>query len=127
MSNYKTSGNNDGNEDDTRHAFYTSSRYRTTETLVEDTDKRKHTLRSKGTDSHVLGSCKGRSNSKCVYEAMDKARSYALEYSRKVMDNEISWSFTAVTDSRSRVLNSDSGSSSARNQLKLDMFQKMFD
>ena len=90
ISNDKTSGNNDGNEDDTRHAFYTSSRYRTTETLVEDTDKRKHTLRSAGTDSHVLGSCKGRSNSKCVYEAMDKARSYALEYSRKVMDNEIS-------------------------------------
>jgi hypothetical protein len=46
MSNDKTSGNNDGNEDDTRHAFYTSSRYRTTEPLVEDTDKRKHTLRS---------------------------------------------------------------------------------
>jgi hypothetical protein len=60
MSNDKTSGNNDGNEDDTRHAFYTSSRYRTTEPLVEDTDKRKHTLRSAGTDSHVLGSCKGR-------------------------------------------------------------------
>ena len=58
---------------------------------------------------------------------MDKARSYALEYSRTVMDNEISGSFTAVTDSRSRVLNSDSGSSSARNQLKLDMFQKMFE
>ena len=56
---------------------------------------------------------------------MDKKLSYALEDSRKVMDNEISGSFTPVTDSRSRVLNSDSGSSSARNQLKLDMFQKM--
>ena len=108
-----------------RHAFYTSSCYRTTKPLLEDSDNRNNTLRSAGTDSHVHGSFKGHSNSKCVYEAMDKTRSYALENSRKVMDNEISGSFTPVTDSRSLVLNSDSGSSSARNQLKLDMFQKM--
>jgi len=43
----------------------------------------------------------------------------------KVVENEISGSFTPVTDSRSRVLNSDSGSSSVRNQLKLDIFKKM--
>ena len=218
-----TSGNNGGNEDDTRNAFYTSSRYRTTKPLFEDIDDRNITLRSPNPDSYVHGSLKSRSNSKCVYEAMDKTPSYAWEnprkvmeneisessspvitrtskFSRKVMDNEISessspvitrtskfsrkamvketsgsfspdtdarsrdlnfdsgsrgdgggeiqktWSPVSTRDkynynlnkssirvqgppvstiSRSRVLNSDYGSSSTRNQLKLDMFQKM--
>ena len=195
-----TSGNNGGNEDDTRNVFHTSSRYRTTKPLFEDIDDRNITLRSPDPDSYVHGSLKSRSNSKCVYEAMDKTPSYAWENPRKVMENEISessspvitrtskfsrkamvketsGSFSPVTDarsrdlnfdsgsrgdrggeiqktwspvstrdtynynlnkssirvqgppvstiSRSRVLNSDYGSSSTRNQLKLDMFQKM--
>jgi len=40
-------------------------------------------LRSAGTYSHVHKSLKGSSNSKCVCEAMDKTRSYALEGSGK--------------------------------------------
>jgi hypothetical protein len=65
-----TSGNNDGNEDDTRDAFYTSSRYRTTKPLLEDIDNRNNTLRSPDTDSYVHGSLKGTSYSKCVDETM---------------------------------------------------------
>jgi hypothetical protein len=41
-----TSGNNHGHEDDTRNAFHTSYRYRTTESLFEDIDDRNNTLRS---------------------------------------------------------------------------------
>jgi hypothetical protein len=59
-------GNNDGNEDDTRNTLYTSSRYRTTESLLEDTDNWNITLRSPNPDSYVHGSLKGGSNSKCV-------------------------------------------------------------
>ena len=91
-----TSGNNDGNEDDTRNALYTSSRYRTTESLFEDTDNWNITLRSPDPDSYVHGSLKGRSNSKCVYEAMDKTPSYAWENTRKGMENEISKSSSPV-------------------------------
>ena len=105
-----TSGNNDGNEDGTRNAFYTSSRYRTTKPLFEDIDDRNNTLRSQDTDSYVHGSLKGTSYSKCVDEAMDKTRSYVWEDSRKVMENEISGSSMHVTGTRSRDLNSDSGS-----------------
>jgi len=121
----KTSGNNGGNEDDTRNAFHTSSQHRTTEPLLEDTYDRNNTLRSPDADSYVHGSLKDSSNSKCVDKSMDKTRSYAWEDPREVMENEISASFTPVTDSRSRILNSDSGSSSVRNQLKLDIFKKM--
>jgi hypothetical protein len=45
-----TSGINDGNEDVTRNAFYTSSRYRTTKPLFEDIDNRNITLRSPDPD-----------------------------------------------------------------------------
>jgi hypothetical protein len=54
-----TSGNNDRHEDDRRNAFYTSSRYRTTESLLEDTDNWNITLRSSDPDSYVHGSLKG--------------------------------------------------------------------
>ena len=91
-----TSGSNDGNEDGTRNAFYTSSRYRTTELLLEDTDNWNITLRSPDPDSYVHGSLKSRSNSKCAYEAMDKTPSYAWENPRKVMENEISESSSPV-------------------------------
>ena len=91
-----TSGNNDGNKDYTMNAFSTSSKYRATEPLLEDTDNRNNTLRSADADSYVHGSLKGRSNSKCGYEAMDKRRSYAWENPRKVMDNEISESSSPV-------------------------------
>jgi hypothetical protein len=50
-----TSGNNDGNEDGTKNAFYTSSRYRTTKPLFEDIDNRNITLRSPDPDSYVHG------------------------------------------------------------------------
>ena len=107
-----TSGSNDGNEDDTRNAFYTSSRYRTTESLFEDIDDRKNTLRSPDIDSYVHGSLKGSSNSKCVDEAMDTTRSFprTSKYSRKVMENETSGSSLFVTGAGSRDLNSNSGS-----------------
>jgi hypothetical protein len=62
-------------EDGTKNAFYTSSRYRTTELLLEDTDNWNITSRSPDAYSYVHGSLKGRSNSKCVYEAMDKTPS----------------------------------------------------
>ena len=91
-----TSGNNGGNEDDTRNVFHTSSRYRTTKPLFEDIDDRNITLRSPDPDSYVHGSLKSRSNSKCVYEAMDKTPSYAWENPRKVMENEISESSSPV-------------------------------
>jgi hypothetical protein len=91
-----TSGNNGGNEDGTRNALYTSSRYRTTEHLFEDIDDRNITLRSPDADSYVQGSLKSRSNSKCVYEAMDKTPSHACENPRKVMENEISESSSPV-------------------------------
>jgi hypothetical protein len=103
-----TSGNNDGNEDDRRNALYTSSRYRTTESLLEDTDNRNKTLRSPDTDSYVHGSLKGTSYSKCVDEAMDKTRSFPR--TRKVMENETSGSSLFVTGAGSRDLNSNSGS-----------------
>jgi hypothetical protein len=41
---------------------------------------------------------------------MDKTRSYAWEDSRKVMENEISGTSIPVTGTRSRDLDSDSGS-----------------
>jgi hypothetical protein len=44
MSTDKTSGNNGGNEDDARNAFYTSSQWRTVEHLIEDTYNRNNTL-----------------------------------------------------------------------------------
>ena len=81
-----TSGCNDGNVDGTRNAFYSSSRYRTTAPLLEDIDNRNNTLRSPNTDSYLHESLKGRSNSKYVYEAMEKTPSYAWENPRKVMD-----------------------------------------
>ena len=102
-----TSGYNGGNEDDTRNAFYTSSRYRTTETLLEDTDNRNNTLRSPDTDSYVHRSLKGTSYSKCVDEAMDKTRSFPR--TRKIMENETSGSSLFVTGAGSRDLNSNSG------------------
>jgi hypothetical protein len=107
-----TSGYNGGNEDDTRNAFYTSSRYRTTETLLEDTDNRNNTLRSPDTDSYVHRSLKGTSYSKCVDKAMDKTCNFTCtsKFSRKVMDNEISGSSSAGTGDGSRNLNYDSGS-----------------
>jgi hypothetical protein len=58
-----TSGNNDGNEDGTKNAFYTSSRYRRTEILLKDIDNTNNTLRSPDTDSYVHGSLKGTSYS----------------------------------------------------------------
>ena len=67
-------------------------------------------MRSPDTDSYVHGSLKGTSYSKCVDEAMDKARSYEWEDSRKGMENEISASSIPVTGTRSRDLNSNSGS-----------------
>jgi hypothetical protein len=62
MSNDTTSGNNGGNEDDTKHALYTSSKYRTPKPLLEDTDNRNNTLQSPNTDSYAHGSLKGSSN-----------------------------------------------------------------
>jgi hypothetical protein len=89
-----TSGNNDGHEDDTRNAFHTSYRYRTTESLLEDIDNRNNILRSPDTYSYAHGSLKGSSYSKCVDEAMDKTCNFTCtsKFSRKVMDNEISGS-----------------------------------
>jgi hypothetical protein len=107
-----TSGSNDGHEDDTRKAFHTSYRYRTTESLFEDIDDRNNTLRSPDIDSYVHVSFKGSSNSKCVDEAMDKTCNFTCisKFSRKVMDNEISGSSSAGTGDGSRNLNYDSGS-----------------
>ena len=68
-----TSGSNDGNEDVTRNAFYTSSRYRTTKPLLKETDNWNITSRSPNAYSYVHG----RSNSKYEYETMDKTPSYA--------------------------------------------------
>jgi hypothetical protein len=45
-----TSGKNDRNEDNTRNAFYTSSRFRAAKTLLEDTNNRNNTLISPDTD-----------------------------------------------------------------------------
>ena len=56
---------------------------------------------------------------------MNKTRYFTRADSKQVVENKISGSLIHVTDSRSRVLNSDSGSSSTRNQLKLDMIKKM--
>ena len=56
---------------------------------------------------------------------MDKTRYFTRADSKQVVENKISGSFTHATDSRSRVSNSDSGSSSTRNQLKPEMIKKM--
>ena len=107
-----TSGKNDRNEDNTRNAFYVSYRYRTAKPLLEDTNNRNNTLISPDTDSYVHGRLDCSSNSKCVEERMDKARSFprASKYSRKVMEEETSGSFSSVTGAESRDLNSGSGS-----------------
>jgi hypothetical protein len=108
MSKDKTSGNNGRNEDDTRNAFNPISRWRKTEHLFEDTDNRNNTLISPGRFTFTR-SLKGSSNSQCVYEAMDKTRSYAWENPRKVMEDEISGLFSPVTGARSHDLNLNFG------------------
>ena len=84
-----------------------------------------NTLRSPDTNSYVHGSLKGSSNCKCVDESLDKIRYFTRTDSKQIVENKTSGSFTPVTDSISRVLNSDSGSSSTCNQLKVDMIKKM--
>ena len=103
-----TSSNNGSNEDDTRNAVHTTSRWRTAEHLFENTDVRNNTFISPGRFTFTR-SLKGSSNSKCVYEAMDKTRSYAWENPRQVMEDEISGSCSPVTGSRSHDLNFDFG------------------
>jgi hypothetical protein len=56
-------------------------------------DDRNITLRSPDPDSYVHGRLKSHSNSKCVYEAMDKTPSYAWENPRKVIS---SWSCVSL-------------------------------
>ena len=56
---------------------------------------------------------------------MDKTRYFTRADSKQIVENKISGSFTHATDSRSRVSNSDSGSSSTRKQLKSEMIKKM--
>ena len=89
------------------------------------TRHRCNTLRSPDINSYVHGSFKGPSNSNCVDKSLDKTRYFTRADSKQVGENKISGSFIHVTDFRSRVLNSDSGSSSTCNQLKLDMIKKM--
>ena len=84
-----------------------------------------NTLRSPDTNSYVHRSLKGSSNCKCVDESLDKTRYFTRKDSKHVVENKTSGSLTPVTDSISRVLNSDSSSSSTCNQLKLDMIKKM--
>jgi hypothetical protein len=120
-----TSGSNDGNEDGTKNAFYTSSRYRTTELLLEDTDNWNITSRSPDAYSYVHGSLKGRSNSKCVYEAMDKTPSYAWENPRKVMENEISSSvFTRTSTVSRKVMDNEISESSSPDLTRTSKFSR---
>jgi hypothetical protein len=71
------------------------------------------------------------SNKKCLLSShvhmnsLDKTRYFTRTDSKQVVENKTSGSFTPVTDSISLVLNSDSGSSSAYNQLKLNTIKKM--
>jgi hypothetical protein len=101
-----TSGSNDGNEDGTKNAFYTSSRYRTTELLLEDTDNWNITSRSPDAYSYVHGSLKGRSNSKCIYEAM--ARELSPVPAEDDPNMSLSISFLQTVDVRVKTGEDDS-------------------